>query len=99
MTTNKIIKLKKDQEVIAWNPDEMVYPIWNPLNPEIMVPVYVHFGSNIIRRKIPLKNFSKDFKEMYAENFFKKVFYDEEQRVTAHSIHNTFFIPKISNDF
>ena len=77
---------------------DIAIEIWKPELPVTAVPVYVHFGSRTIKRYIPLRKFSKDFKEMYENKFFKKVFYDDDQ-VTAQSIHNTFFVPKITTDF
>lgn len=87
----------KESEFNSPNYDAVVQ-IWRPHLPNVSVPIYVHFGSKTIKKYIPLRNFSKDFKEMYEANFFKKVFYDDDL-VTAQSIHNTFFIPKISADF
>jgi hypothetical protein len=60
------------------------------------IPIYKDLYSGEIVKAIPLHLFSKSFREMYDQGIFKKAFMDNEQ-VTVMSIHNTIFIPKISN--
>lgn len=77
---------------------ETYLQVYSKHDPNATVPVLEKWNSNTTKNHIPLRNFSKDFQQMYKENFFKRVYYDDG-KVTALSIHNTIFVAKISTDF
>lgn len=77
---------------------ERYLDVYNQHDPNTTVPILVKWNSSEVKNHIPLKNFSKDFQQMYKENFFKRIYYNDG-KVTGLSIHNTEFVAKLNSNY